>query len=63
MSGSCHLDRQSNVEIGVEIWLFIYFFGFCLSKEKEQTAVKFVYATFSVLYLEGALKLISLEQF
>ena len=37
------MDRSSNVEIGVKIWLFIYFFGSRRVKKKEQTAVEFVY--------------------
>ena len=37
------MDRLSSVEIGVKIWLFIYFFGFCCVKKNEQTTVEFVY--------------------
>ena len=54
---------QVNVEIGVEIWLFIYFFGFCHVKKKETLWNLFIKIMQSFLYLEGALKLISQEQF
>ena len=59
MSGSCHLDSSSNVEIGIEIWLFIYFFVFCRDKKKQEIAVEFCNL---FLYLEGAPNLISQEQ-
>ena len=64
MSGSCHLDRLSNVEIGVEIQLFIYSFVFCLVKKKKKYLWNFcIKIAPPFLYLEGAPKLISREQF
>ena len=33
MSGSCHLDRASNVEIGVERQIFVIVFFFLTSAE------------------------------
>ena len=62
MSGSFHLDSSSNVEIGIEIWLFIHFVGSCRVK-KKRTVVDFFLIMQPFLYLEGALKLILQDQF
>ena len=39
MYGSCHFNRLSNVEIGVKLWVFVYFSCF-LSCKKERIAVQ-----------------------
>ena len=64
---SCH---NRIVEICVEprncrrTWLFIYIFVFCRVKKKKESLWNiFILITQPFLYLEGALKLISQEQF
>lgn len=32
--GLCHVDRSSNVKIGIKIWIFVYFFVFCCVKKE-----------------------------
>ena len=53
MFGSCHLGRVLNFWIGVEFWMFIYFFVFSLIEKVGQIALQFSlwsYPTFSKPY-------------
>ena len=34
MCGSCHFNKLSNVELGVQLCIFIYFFVFCYVKKR-----------------------------
>ena len=63
MSGSCHLDRLSNVKIVSKFDCLFTFLVIALSKNNELLWNLFIKIKKPFPYLEGALKLISQEQF
>ena len=64
MCRSCHLDSTSNVEIGVKIKLFIYFFVlFCVKKNRTKRCGIFILKPCNLFYILKVPPKKSQEQF
>ena len=67
MCSPCHIRSASNLEIVIELDCLFTFFIFCCVKKKKESLWNIFFSnheTFSISWsLEGALKLISQEQF